>query len=277
MLAVFLNVPHGHIHLASTDRQRDGAIDQPQFEVLGLSYHSSLVTTPLVYESVTIRNRGDMLNLTDMWRAAGGNDSQRPYEWSRKDGGTFIEAVSITLNTPVERIYDATKGKGGSTFAHWQVGLAYAKYLSHDFHMWCNSVVRDHMEGVHRVAAIETMLAERVPVMIEEQVDACFKRYGLLTRHGQTANAIWLRHRLPKGIRGAAKWFGNRLVEMGCSIENDGRYDNGAKPIRLFDPDRADICMKNGLRIVAQKYVDERRGQGKLRLVHSIRDFELDA
>ena len=33
------------------------------------------------------------------------------------------------------------RGKGGAALAHWQVGMAYAKYLNHDFHMWCNEVV----------------------------------------------------------------------------------------------------------------------------------------
>ena len=31
--------------------------------------------------------------------------------------------------------------------AHWQIGIAYAKYLSPEFHVWCNTVVRDRMEG----------------------------------------------------------------------------------------------------------------------------------
>lgn len=87
-----------------------------------------------------------MLSLTDMWKAQGADDSRRPYEWSRKEGGAFIDAVSLSLNTPVERIYHATKGKGGATYAHWQIGLAYAEYLSPEFHMWCNEVVRERME-----------------------------------------------------------------------------------------------------------------------------------
>lgn len=53
----------------------------------------------------------------------------------------------MSLNAPVGRIYSATKGKGGATFAHWQIGLAYAKYLSPEFHMWCNEVVRERMEA----------------------------------------------------------------------------------------------------------------------------------
>ncbi len=49
-------------------------------------------------------------------------------------------------NMPVGHIISAGRGRTGSTFAHWQIGLAYAKYLSPEFHMWCNTVVRRHME-----------------------------------------------------------------------------------------------------------------------------------
>ncbi len=104
-------------------------------------------TNKLLYSGNTIRIDNDKLNLTDMWRAAGADPSRRPYEWSRKEGSPFIEAVTLSLNTPVERIYIAGRGKGGSTLAHWQIGLAYAKYLSPEFHMWCNTVVRERMQG----------------------------------------------------------------------------------------------------------------------------------
>ncbi|WP_417843006.1 phage antirepressor KilAC domain-containing protein [Thalassospira sp.] len=107
----------------------------------------------LLYSGTAIRIDDDKLNLTDMWRAAGADPSRRPYEWSRKEGGPFIEAVTLSLNTPVERIYIAGRGKGGSTLAHWQIGLAYAKYLSPEFHMWCNTVVRDRMQGTPTTAA----------------------------------------------------------------------------------------------------------------------------
>ncbi|MDO9713867.1 KilA-N domain-containing protein [Paracraurococcus lichenis] len=36
-----------------------------------------------------------------------------------------------------------TRGRYGATWAHWQLALAYARYLSPEFHLWCNTVVRD--------------------------------------------------------------------------------------------------------------------------------------
>ena len=38
------------------------------------------------------------------------------------------------------------RGNGGSTWAHWQLALAYARYLSPAFHAWCNAVVRNAVE-----------------------------------------------------------------------------------------------------------------------------------
>ena len=35
----------------------------------------------LIYEGTPIRLRGAMLNLTDMWKAAGRPDNRRPTDW----------------------------------------------------------------------------------------------------------------------------------------------------------------------------------------------------
>ena len=102
----------------------------------------------LVYNGTEVRAVGERLNLTDMWKAAGSPENREPFNWSRKEGSPFIEAVTLSLNLPVSQVYRTTRGKhGGGTSAHWQIGLAYAKYLSPEFHMWCNTVVRDVMEG----------------------------------------------------------------------------------------------------------------------------------
>lgn len=113
----------------------------------------------LVYAGSPIADRGEMLSLTDMWAAArrkhvedGGDaaefENRRPSNWARKEGAEFIAALERTMNVSRGHIYQGERGAGGSTYAHWQVALAYAKYLSPHFHMWCNTVVRAHMEGL---------------------------------------------------------------------------------------------------------------------------------
>jgi hypothetical protein len=112
----------------------------------------------LTYNGRPIRERGEMLSLTDMWRAAGGSDSQRPSKWLEIDGtDVFVNHISSLLNVPVGDIIQSERGRNGGTWAHWQIGMAYAKYLSPEFHAWCNQVVRDHME--HRHIPVETLPA----------------------------------------------------------------------------------------------------------------------
>lgn len=133
-------------------------------------------TLALVYNGAAIRLRGEMVNLTDMWKSAGSDPAKRPSEWLRHDATVeFVECVAAAHNVGVAHIMRGTRGKGGATFAHWQVALAYAKYLSPEFHMWANSVIRERMEGrssghlpseaaemLRRVDGIVRMLAHKV-------------------------------------------------------------------------------------------------------------------
>jgi hypothetical protein len=85
-----------------------------------------------------------LVSLTDLHKAAlarGLADGKRtPGDWSREAGAPFIEFVAEHLNTRKAGIYRALRGKGGGTFAHWQIALAYAKYLSPELHMQVNEV-----------------------------------------------------------------------------------------------------------------------------------------
>lgn len=55
-------------------------------------------------------------------------------------GRDFIDFVASSLNVNAADIYRATRGKGGGSWAHWQIALAYAKYLSPALHMQVNEV-----------------------------------------------------------------------------------------------------------------------------------------
>ncbi len=114
-----------------------------------------MVTTTFSYHGVGIRAQNERLNLTDMWKAAGADNSRRPPDWLRSaDAKRFIGFLAETLNVVIshdEQNQGLTRvvRDGGETHteAHWQIGIAYAKYLSPEFHVWCNTVVRDRMEG----------------------------------------------------------------------------------------------------------------------------------
>lgn len=110
-------------------------------------------------------------------------------------------------------------------------------------------------------------LSQLLPSLLDSMVSARLAEQNILLRHGKTAKDIWDAAGLPPRIRGATVWFGNRLKEMGADIEFEGKYDRGNTAVRLFDPDKASVFLKNGLLHKSKVYASERMGQGKLRLV----------
>ena len=256
-----------------------------------MNAHSDITKGSLVYGGVAIRDRGEMLSLTDMWKAAGSPENREPFNWSRFEGKGFIEAVSVAHNLSEDQVMTTKRGKGGATFAHWQIGLAYAKYLSPEFHMWCNEVVRARMEGgvragvpgdtldqiersfgimrmlAHKVTEIEKAIPGLVASLVEPLVAARFAEQHLLLRRGQTAKQIWDAAGFPPRIKGSTLWFGNRLAKLGCLVEGGLRADRGDGSIRLFDPDKAKISLDLGFAKTVEAYVAQRKGQRVLNLV----------
>lgn len=102
-------------------------------------------------------NETGLVSLTDLYQAAcqqGMADGKRdPRRWKLQDGESFISFVVDSLNVPQRDIYKTTKGKGGGTFAHWQIALAYAKYLSPALHMQVNEVYARYKAGDVTLAA----------------------------------------------------------------------------------------------------------------------------
>lgn len=125
----------------------------------------------------------------------------------------------------------------------------------------------DVAEYIRRTDGISRMLAHKV-TGLESAVSLIAglvqPHQPVIIRRGKTAGQIWRDHGLPK-IKNAAKWFSNRLVEMGCQIE--GRGELGLTTARLFDPDKAATWLANGGMHVVKQKVSERQGQTRLRLV----------
>ena len=121
-------------------------------------------TSTLSYQGRPIRLRGAMLNLTDMWRAAGCPEHRRPTSWLILEDTLRFRAHAQAHWTELEEpagdnvVHDhiirldpdgfvaTARGRHGGTWAHWQLALTYARYLSPAFHLWCNTVVRRAME-----------------------------------------------------------------------------------------------------------------------------------
>lgn len=105
----------------------------------------------LAFHGAAIRDRDQSLSLTDMWKAAGGDPSRKPAHWMRSEvARDFIAFVAENLKVAESQLCIVVAGRGGGTWAHWQVAMAYAKYLSPEFHAWCNEVVRERMQSETR-------------------------------------------------------------------------------------------------------------------------------
>lgn len=239
----------------------------------------------LIYKGVTIRDRNEMLNLTDAWRACGSPPEKRPDDW-KKDGAhrQFLAHVAMVLNAPVEGIWKGTRGRhGGSTMAHWHVGLAYAQWIDHDFHMWANEAVREKMEGRAVAAPDYQALARQIAAIVDDKLDRLRRELepravaqaaatlvveqhfslapGLTT--GDVLNIAGVQKR--KGLKGLAGFLSRRLerwhLQHGVMLRL-GRL--GPRTAKLFDPSATKAWLNAGGRREIDDWIKERVGQGKL-------------
>ncbi len=251
-----------------------------------------ITTQPLVYNGEIITQRDEMLSLTSMWKAAGEPENQNPAQWLRSPTAVaFLEAVEVNVGKSHNELIRAVRGgKSPGTWAHWQIGIAYAKYLSPEFHLWCNEVVRERMEGksvaiatlppevlelIRSDQGISRMLAHKV-TGIEGTVQALATTVSAIASlmrppgdgiyvTGKTSGEIWKAAGFPP-IK-ITCWFSNRLVKMGCQIGDGRRVPVGLGRAKLFDPDKAENWLRNGGRKLVEEYIAARKGQGRLRLV----------
>lgn len=250
-----------------------------------------IAKTDLIFNGVQIHDKSDRLSLTDMWKAAGSEKSRQPSEWlASADAKRFIETLEILKpeNSRFDLVKTQRGGKTPGTWAHWQIALAYAKYLSPEFHMWCNQVVRAHMEErtiamasnltKYDASIIGNIVKNCTGITVREELDRLLPeiissvaemvkpQQPVVIIQGKTSGEI-LKANGFEGIKGLAVWFGNRLEAFGCRVNNNGSGYLGVSRARLFDPNKTDMYLRNGGRSALHQKIAERHGQGKLRLV----------
>lgn len=101
------------------------------------------------YNGLDVLRDGDRLvSLNQMWEAAGKPENKDPRRWAdTEQGRSFIADLARNLNVVKNGIWKSKRGKHkGGTWAHWQVAMAYAKYLSHEFHRFVNEAFREWAE-----------------------------------------------------------------------------------------------------------------------------------
>lgn len=111
--------------------------------------------------------------------------------------------------------------------------MAYAKYLSPEFHAWCNQVVRDHMEGRNvPVQAVETVVA------MPEYMEAAFQRL----MHAVTHNFEYQSAEI-KEVKQDVRAIHTRMTGIEARIEEVAR--RGRR--RIKDSVKGEITRHTGL------------------------------
>jgi hypothetical protein len=90
---------------------------------------------------------GNMISLNAIYEIADSPENQDPNQWKRlPKTQELIETLANKLNMGLSHIIKTKRGKGGGTWAHWQLAVAYAKYLSPEFHLAVNEVFKERLE-----------------------------------------------------------------------------------------------------------------------------------
>ncbi len=242
----------------------------------------------LNYNGQVISDKGDMLSLTDMWKAAGSPVNKEPFNWERFDGRGFIEAVAVAHNLSATQVLKKKVGKGGGTWAHWQIGIAYAKYLSDEFHMWCNTQVRAVMEGkvltaipdvlelIKRTDGIAKMLAHKVteiekaiPAMVGEVMEARIAadpRVAVVS-YVSVKQILEADYKVPaRGRRSIQRKVFVRLSAY-CLANGIKAFKCAHSGTWLFPPHEAGAFIREHCSGTIKAHLDRHKGQGSLRLV----------
>lgn len=150
-------------------------------------------------------NEGHLVSLTDIFAAAAAAGMAEgkldPRAWAQKPrekksgssgkvsmsggpGRDFIDFIAENLNVDAAHIYRTQRGNGGGTFAHKQIALAYAKYLSPALHAQVNDTF------LRATAGDVTLADEIADKATPEQQDWLAKRVAGKAARGQFTSAL---------------------------------------------------------------------------------------
>jgi hypothetical protein len=99
----------------------------------------------LSYQGQKIQIYDEMLCLTDFWKAVGRPKNKSAPQWLRLPP-TINYIMRFEAKMGKSRALVENRQEGG-TFAHWQIALAYAKFLSTDLEMHINGIYMRYQAG----------------------------------------------------------------------------------------------------------------------------------
>jgi len=156
------------------------------------------------FNGMVVRRDGELMCLTDLWRAAGSPERNRPADWLRFRGRVFVEHAQTVMG---HHDLDVSTGRAGSTWANKHVALAYATDLNPALRLHVQEVffaytdgrltadnpeteaVLDATQAAAVRAAPELMgLIAQMPATITAAIVAELTRNGTLKRRDLTAD-----------------------------------------------------------------------------------------
>lgn len=88
---------------------------------------------------------GSMIDLNRVHEIAGSPKNKEPKEWLKLKGTKNLIKTIKGDKTPFLK---TRRGKGGGIWAHWQIALSYAQYLSPELHFTANQVFKERLEEI---------------------------------------------------------------------------------------------------------------------------------
>lgn len=89
-------------------------------------------------------SRDAWFNATDMANAFG----RKPYEWLRlPETNEYLNALTRNHKEGLSLFIKTKKGKNGGTWFHRKLVIAFARWLSADFAVWCDERIEEMLSG----------------------------------------------------------------------------------------------------------------------------------
>ena len=140
---------------------------------------------------------GNLIDLNSLYVIVGSPINKDPYQWTKSPiTQQLVKSLLATLNIRNKRSILKAK-KGLPVESHWQLAVAYAKYLAPEFHLAVNQVFKERLEesidpglGINRSRQRATRTWERrgkSENWIEERLKGMFHRNvytATLKKHG---------------------------------------------------------------------------------------------
>ncbi|WP_025039772.1 KilA-N domain-containing protein [Nitrosospira briensis] len=86
---------------------------------------------------------GNMVNLNKLHELSGTVRGKAPKEWVKLPS---TKNIIESINGGKSPVLKTKRGMGGGTWAHWQLALSYAQYLSPELHLIVNQIFKERLE-----------------------------------------------------------------------------------------------------------------------------------